>query len=255
MPDGGLWGMGPGRMTPPANPAFQPTRWSLIAQASNGTEAESKAALETICGHYWYPLYAYVRSKGHSAEDAQDLTQSFFAQLVDKDILARASPERGRLRTFLLNACQNFLINEWHKSQSQRRGGGVLPVSIDAAKAEHNYALEPAHRLTPEALYHRRWAITVLERALLRLRTEYEASGRLALFEALKPQLEDDRSAESQREVAARHGMSEGALRVAVFRLRQHHRRLLFEEVAESLDVSTEAEVRAELASLIAALG
>lgn len=242
-------------MTPAASPAFQPTRWSLVARASSSSATESKAALESICQHYWYPLYAYVRSKGHNPEDAQDLTQSFFARLVDKEILAAASPERGRLRTFLLNACQNFLINEWRKSQALRRGAGVVPLSFDAVQAEHCYSLEPVDRLTPEALYHRRWALIVLERALGRLRAEYEAAGKLALFESLKPQLEDDGSAESQHEIAARHGMSEGALRVAVYRLRQRHRAVLFEAVAESLDVSTEEEVRAELLSLIAALG
>ena len=242
-------------MTPPGNPAFQPTRWSLVTAASGGTAIESQAALESLCQSYWYPLYAYIRSKGHSAEDAQDLTQSFFARLIEKDIFTQARPERGKLRTFLLNACQNFLINEWQKTQRQCRGSGVPAISIDAVQAEHWFALEPVERLTPEALYHRRWAITVLERAMARLREEYTTSDRLALFEALKPQLEEDASGESQREIATRLGTSEGALRVAVFRLRQRHRALLFEEVAESLDVSTADEVRAELIGLIAALG
>jgi len=241
-------------MTPTGNSAFHPTRWSLVAAVSSPHECEAGPALEVLCQSYWYPLYAYIRSKGWTADEAQDLTQGFFARLIEKGIFAQADPERGRLRTFLLNACQNFLINEWKKTQTQRRGGGLQPLSMDALQAEEWYAQEPVERLTPEALYHRRWAIMVLERAMIRLRQEYEHSDRQPLFEALKPQLEDDASAESQRQIAARLHTSEGALRVAVFRLRQRHRAILFEEVAKSLEVNSSNEVRTELESLVAAL-
>ena len=210
--------------------------------------------MEALCRAYWYPIYAYVRGRGTGAEDALDLTQAFFARVIERDIFSKAAPERGKLRTFLLNACQNFLTNEWAKTQTERRGGGKEMLSLDAEKAEGWFASEPATSLTPEALYHRRWALTVLEMALTRLRGEYDTEGKAELFAALKPLLEEDSDAGTQRAMAARLGMNEGALRVAVFRLRRRYRALLFAEVAQGLDVSTEAEVRQELSHLISAL-
>lgn len=210
--------------------------------------------MEALCQAYWYPIYAYVRGRGTAPEDALDLTQAFFARVIEKDIFSKAAPERGKLRTFLLNACQNFLINEWAKTQAGCRGGGIETISLDAEQAEGWFAAEPATSLTPEALYHRRWALTVLELAITQLRRDYEAEGKSELFATLKPLLEDDSDAGSQRAMAARLGMSEGALRVAVFRLRRRYRALLFAEVAQGLDVTTEDEVKQELSHLIAAL-
>ena len=233
---------------------FQPTRWSLVTAASHGAETEARAAMEALCRAYWYPIYAYVRGRGTGAEDALDLTQAFFARVIERDIFSKAAPERGKLRTFLLNACQNFLTNEWAKTQTERRGGGKEMLSLDAEKAEGWFASEPATSLTPEALYHRRWALTVLELALTRLRGEYDAGGKAELFATLKPLLEDDSDADTQRAMAVRLGMNEGALRVAVFRLRRRYRALLFAEVAQGLDVTTEEEVKQELSHLISAL-
>ena len=164
---------------------------------------------------------------------------------------SKAAPERGRLRTFLLNACQNFLTNEWEKTQAARRGGGNEAL---AEKAEGWFAPEPVTTLSPEALYHRRWALAVLEQALTRLRGEYDAEGKAELFAMLKPVLEEDSDADTQRAMAVHLGMSEGALRVAVFRLRRRYRAMLFAEVAQGLDVTTEEEVRQELSHLISAL-
>lgn len=236
------------------SPVFQPTRWSLITAAKDGAEADSRAAMDTLCRAYWYPIYAYVRGRGTPAEDALDLTQSFFARVIEKEIFAKATPDRGKLRSFLLNACQNFLVNEWHKGRTDRRGGGRELLSLDAGLAEGWFAAEPATALTPEALYHRRWALAVLEQALGRLREEYEAAGKGEWFAAVKSLLEDDGDSESQRALSARLGMSEGALRVAVFRMRKRYREVLFSEVAQGLEVSTEEEVKQELAVLIAAL-
>jgi RNA polymerase sigma factor (sigma-70 family) len=237
-----------------SDPAFQATRWSLVSVALRGAREESRAAMETLCQSYWYPIYAYVRSRGYGPEDAADLTQGFFAKVIAKDFFAIASPERGKLRTFLLSSCQNYVTNEWQRTQAQRRGGGQTAVSLDAREAEGWFADEPSERLTPEALYHRRWALTVLEQCLSQLQQEYEQQGKLALFAELKPWLEDDAEADSQREIATRLGISEASLRVTIFRLRQRYRSILFNQVAESLDVSTEEEVKAELAQLIAAL-
>lgn len=238
---------------PPPSPTFNPTRWSLVAQLRSGDAPAASQALERLCTTYWYPLYAYVRRSGHDAEGAKDLTQAFFEHMLEKGLFASADRERGRLRTFLLTALQNFLRAEWRKSQRLKRGGGLVPLSIDESEAEDRYAREPADPQTPEAIYHRRWALTLLEETMAALRAEYEAEGKGALFQELKPTLAGDETA-GFAELGTRLGMTEGATRVAAFRLRKRYRERLLEAVAASLDVATEAEVDEEIDALFRAL-
>ena len=239
-------------MSPDA--AFSPTRWSLISAARSGDPPRATQALESLCQAYWYPLYAYVRRLGHPHEDAADLTQGFFAQFMEKEMFTRADPERGRLRNFLLTAIQRFLRDDWRKQQRQKRGGGVALLSIDEVTAEGLYAREPADVTTPETLYHRRWALTLLERTVLALQADYTQQGKAALFDALKPALTEDPDAASAAETGALLGMSPGAVRVAVTRLRARYRARLLSEVAASMDAQTEAEVDEEIAALFRAL-
>lgn len=238
----------------PANVEFTPTRWSLIAAVRSGDSEQARPALDRLCQAYWYPLYAYVRRAGHTAEDAADLTQGFFAVLVEKELLARADPERGRLRNFLLTALQRFLRDDWRKQQRQKRGGGAETLSIDEATAEGLYAREPAHVDTPEKLYHRRWALTLLERTVLSLRDDYRQQGKGDLFDALKPLLTEDPDAASSAALAAQLSMTNGAVRVAMHRLRARYRVRLLEEVAASMDAQSEAEVDEEISALFRAL-
>jgi RNA polymerase sigma factor (sigma-70 family) len=233
---------------------FQPTRWSLIAALRNGGGQQEQRAREELCATYWYPLYAYVRRSGYGAENARDLTQGFFAHLLEKNAFALADRERGKLRTFLLTALQRFLRDEWRKENQLKRGGGAPLLSIDEAFAEERYAREPADPMTPEAIYERRWALLVLERTLLGLRDEYAAAGKTALFDELKIHLSPDGSEPSSEESGAKLGMSAGAVRVAATRLRARYRERLLREVAASMDAKTEAEVDEEIDALFRAL-
>src|SRR5258705_8960183 len=165
---------------------FATTHWSVVLLAAQNSVPEASEALEKLCASYWYPLYAYVRRTGRNVEDAQDLTQEFFARLLEKQYLGLATPERGRFRTFLLSSLKNFLANDWKRSQRQKRGGGITLVPIDAACGENLYATEPVDPLDPEILYERRWASTLLERALQRLRQEYAATRRGPPFEGVE---------------------------------------------------------------------
>lgn len=232
---------------------FATTRWSVVLSAAQWSSPESDAALETLCRAYWYPLYAYVRRRGYSSEDASDLTQEFFARLLEKRFLASADRTKGRFRSFLLASLQHFLANEWDKANAQRRGGGRAPISIDAKAAEDSYRLEPAHDLTAEKIYERRWALTLLEQVLRRLRAEYVSSGKDDLFEALKAALIEPGQAVGYRDIGSELGMSEGAVKVAVHRLRKHYRDLLLDEIANT--VASRADVEEELQTLFAAVG
>jgi len=239
----------------PGTPEFTPTRWSLISAVRCGDAAKSREALEMLCRSYWYPLYAYVRRSGHGADDAADLTQGFFAVLVEKELLARADPGRGRLRNFLLTALQHFLRDDWRTQNRLKRGGGAEIISIDEVTAEGLYAREPAHVETPEKLYHRRWALTLLERTVWSLRDDYVQQGKGELFDALKPALTEDPDAESAAGTGEKLGMTAGAVRVAVTRLRARYRQRLLAEVAASMEAQTEAEVDEEIDALFRALG
>jgi RNA polymerase sigma-70 factor (ECF subfamily) len=231
---------------------FATTRWSLVVAAQDRSQPEAGQALAELCRLYWYPLYGYIRSRGRSHDEAQDLTQEFFARLLEKDALAAVDQNKGRFRSFLLAACQHFLANRHDHDCAQKRGGGRQLVSIDFRDADGRYAHEPAHDETPERVFERRWALALLERVLARLRGEYEAAGRGRLFECLKSRLTGDRSVPHAR-AAGELGVSEGAVKVAVHRLRQRYRELLRDEIGQTLD--DPGQVEEEIRSLFAALG
>jgi RNA polymerase sigma-70 factor (ECF subfamily) len=231
--------------------AFAQTRWSIVVAAAGGNGVESRDALERLCTTYWYPLYAFVRRQRYSAHDAQDLTQSFFARLIEKNDLAAVDRAKGKFRSFLLAAMQHFLANEWDRAQAQKRGGGMVFLSIDDADAERRYHEEPAEQITAEQLYDRRWALTLLDQVLARLGDEMRSEGRGACFEALKFCLTGGPGA-AYADLAQRLGTSEGALKVAVHRLRDRYRALLRAEIAET--VGSETEVDDELRQLFSAL-
>ncbi len=222
----------------------------LTAGRSDTTRAH--AALANLCQTYWYPLYAYVRRRGHSPEDAQDLTQAFFARLLERNWVGQADQQKGRFRSFLLSAMNHFLADEWDKARAQKRGGGILPVPLQFDTAETRYGHEPADNVTPEQNYERRWALTLLDKVLQRLRSGYEQEGKKELFAALNPCLVGDRTGQPYAELAVTLGVSEGAVKSAVHRLRQRYRQLLHDEIAQT--VASPGEVNAELHHLFAVL-
>jgi RNA polymerase sigma factor (sigma-70 family) len=229
---------------PPAHRAvFVTTHWSMVQSAGRADTPRARAALETLCRTYWYPLYAYVRRRGYSPEDAQDLTQAFFARLLERKSVAGVGPEKGRFRSFLLACLNHFLANEWDKARAQKRGGGRV-LALDWASAETRLGPFPAEPLTPETIYERRWALTLLEEVYTRLAAEHERQGKTDLFAALRPALAGAGGA-PYAELAGRLGMSEGAVKVAVHRLRHRYRELLRETIAET--VATPEEVEDEL--------
>ena len=205
-----------------------------------------------MCQTYWHPLYAYVRRLGHSPPDAQDLTQEFFARLLEKNYLADADESRGRFRSFLLAALKHFLANEWDKASAQKRGGGQILIPIDFNAAETTCHFEPADETTAEKIFERRWALTLLDQVLRRLRAEFVRDGKEKLFEELKPTLTEASRSVRYAEIAARLGATEGAVKVAVHRLRQRYREVLRAEIADT--VASPGEVEDELRSLFAAL-
>ena len=229
--------------------AFVTTRWTLVLRAGHDTPAAHEA-LATLCRTYWYPLYAFVRRAGKSAHDAQDLTQEFFARLIEKEWLVGVDRERGRFRSWLLSSMKNFLAKEWRDAHREKRGGGVEFVALDADSAEERYAREPAEHVTAEQIYDRRWALDLLDRGLARLQAEFESAGKAAQFATLRFSLTGDKV--PLAEVAAQLGLSEGAVKVAIHRLRERYRELIRAEIAET--VSKPEEVDAELAELFAAL-
>ncbi len=222
---------------PPQGPkAFNTTHWSLVgaAQSEPADRTRARKALEELCRAYWYPLYAFVRNRGYSSADAQDLTQSFFAQFVESGGFASANRDRGRFRTYLLSAMKHFLANEWHRARRLKRGGGRALLEWDALDPEARYALEPRDSGDPDACFDREWASRLTEVALARLRAESESEGKGALFTALRGGLTGEEP--PRAETAARLGMTEGAVKVAVHRLRKRYRELLRAEVAETVD-------------------
>jgi RNA polymerase sigma-70 factor (ECF subfamily) len=231
---------------------FATTRWSLVAAAQDPAAPESRQALADLCTAYWYPVYAYVRRRGHDHHQAQDLTQAFFARLLETNDLADADRTRGRFRSFLLTACQHFLANQHDHANAKKRGGGRSHVALDFADADQRYSHEPAHDDTPERLFDRRWALDLLDRALAELRTEYEESGRGKLFAALKGTLTGG-AEEGYAELARALDMTEGAVKVAVHRLRQRYRDRLRAAIAET--VERPEDVDDEVRDLFAALG
>jgi RNA polymerase sigma-70 factor (ECF subfamily) len=232
---------------------FATTHWSLVLAAGHESASGAQEALEKLCGSYWFPLYAFVRRQGHNPHDAQDLTQEFFAWLLGSKHLSVADPERGKFRSFLLCRLKHFLSDERKKASAQKRGGGQALISLDAQSAEERYGLEPLTELTPEVIFDRRWALTVMEQTVARLRAEYVAADRTELFEELRHFQAGEETSRSYAEVAARLGLSESAVKSAIYRLRQRHRDLLRQEIAQT--VATPAEVEGEIRYLIAVMG
>jgi len=237
--------------TNPGHPAqFELTRWSIIVAAGGADSERARKGLEHLCSAYWYPIYAFIRRQGHGPHDAQDLTQEFFARLLAKNFLGAADPGKGRFRSFLLGTLKHFLSDEWDRARAEKRGGGQQFVSLDAGSAETRYKLEPAGEASAEQIFNRRWALALLEQVLTRLRGEMSAAGKLAEFEALKSSLSGEKR--PYAEIASELNTSEGAVKVAVHRLRHRYRDLIRAEIAET--VATPAEIEDELRHLLAAL-
>ena len=237
---------------PGGNRRFVTTRWSLVLAAGQKGTAEAETALATLCESYWYPVYAFLRRRGLKAADAQDLTQGFFALLLEKDYVRAADRELGRFRTFLLTAVSRYLSKERERNRAQKRGGGNPAFSLDFDAGELRYQNEPADEWTPERLFERRWALTVLDRVLERLGQDYADQGKEELFSHLKVFLTGASGLPSYAELAEPLNLSEGAVKVAVHRLRRRYRELLRQEIAGT--VSAPEDVADELNCLLAAL-
>jgi RNA polymerase sigma factor (sigma-70 family) len=222
-----------------------------VLAASGHATPEAREALAALCETYWYPLYAFVRRKGYDRDLAQDLVQGFFLRLLEKDDLSVVAPAKGRFRSYLMAACTHYLANQRDRDRALKRGGRP-PISLDSAEAERRYTLEPAHSLTPERLYLRRWATTLLDTALDRLRQEMEEDGKASLFEELKSSLLADDAVESYRQLGLRIGRSEGAARVIAHRMRNRFRAILREEVCRT--VADPHEVEQEIRDLFVAM-
>ncbi len=229
---------------------FATTHWSVVLAAGHDSVSGAQEALEQLCRAYWYPLYCYVRRQVTCTAEAEDLTQSFFAHLLERNTLAKVSREKGRFRSFLLVALKYFVADEWDKVRAQKRGGGCAVVSLDEPGMEERYQREGGHELTADQLYERRWAMAALDRASVRLQEEYAATGKVALGEALRDLQEDAAEAGPYAEVAARFGMPVNTLKSHVRRYRQRFRELLCEEVAQT--VASPGDVADELRRLIA---
>lgn len=226
--------------TPPqgraqAGAVFVTTHWSIVLDAKDKGSPDSAAALEKLCRTYWYPLYAHVRHLGHAPADAEDLTQAFFERLLQKGYLEAADQAKGRFRTFLLVALDRFLANEWDRARAQKRGGGCAVVPLDTVVAERLYAQQSAAEASPGHEYERRWALTLVEHAVNRLRSEYEQAGKAAEFQRLKGFLSAEQSSIGYGTLAGELGSTEGAARVMVHRLRRRFREIFSEEVAHTL--------------------
>jgi RNA polymerase sigma-70 factor (ECF subfamily) len=231
---------------------FAATRWTLVLAARGDVSPRASEAMAELCRVYWYPLYAYLRRRGYDTHDSEDLTQEFFLRLLDKNYLAGVDREKGKFRAFLLASLKHFLANQWDRSQAQKRGGRQVLIPLDALSAESRYRLEPAHNLTPERLFERQWAITVLDRVLALLQAEFAAEGKQTLFETLKPFLTGSGQPAGYAQVAADLGMTEAAVKVAVHRLRRRYRQRLRDEIAQT--VASPEEIDEEIQYLLACL-
>lgn len=230
---------------------FTTTHWSVVLTAREEESPAAADAMAQLCRTYWYPLYAYIRRRGHDPHHAQDLTQEFFARLLERNFLKAVRQEGGKFRWFLLSAVKRFLANEWNREQAAKRGGGQTIVSLNEETAEGRYRYEIADHTTPEKLFDQSWAMTLLEQAQVQLEREYSETGRGEVFKQLKIFLSGDRAQKSHAEVGALTGMNEGAVKVAVHRLRQRYRDCLREQIAQT--VSTPAEVDEEIRQLFTA--
>jgi len=234
---------------PAPESSFQATRWTQVVNARDPTSPQGARALEELCRAYWYPLYAFVRRKGYAPQEAEDLTQGFFARFLEKRYLDDVAREKGKFRTFLLCALEHFLANEWDKSQRVKRGGGATLLPLETRGGEDRYAQEPTDRATPEEAFDRHWAESILARVLGRLRKDFEDSAAASRFDALKPFLLGEPGGEAYAVVAERLRLSEQGVKSAVHRLRQRFRALFREEIAQT--VATRAEIDEELRYLV----
>jgi DNA-directed RNA polymerase specialized sigma24 family protein len=225
---------------------FNTTQWTLVRAAGGDHSGNARTALASLCETYWYPLYAYVRRQGHAADEAQDLTQAFFMRLLEKHSVRAARPERGRFRSFLLTSMKHFLLNQAQHRRTLKRGGGHTPLSLDLETAEGRYVREPPDTRTPELIFDRRWALTLLDRVLGRLRREWIEAGKGAAFDRLKVCLTGDAPKGGYCELGRELGLSEGAVKVAAHRLRRRYQRLLREAIAETVltDDAIDEEIR-----------
>ena len=233
-------------------PAFVTTHWSVVLAASRKDTTRAQAALEHLCRLYWYPIYHFLRRQGNATHDAQDLTQEFFARLLEKNWIAAADQSRGRFRSFMLLMLKRFLVAEWRKASAQKRAGDLHPLPLPLDTAETRYAHEPADTHSPDQAFDRQWAITLLDTVLRQLAADYEGEGNGRLFEVLKPALTGSRETQPYAALAATLEMSEGAVRVAVHRLRERYRERLKAEVAHT--VASPADVDSELRHLFRVL-
>ena len=234
---------------PGGSPEFETTHWSIILTAGEVGSPQAQAAMARLCQTYWYPIYAFIRREGHHAHDAQDLTQEFFSRLLEKNDLPGAGQVRARFRSFLLGAVRHFLANEWDRKRALKRGGGKCIDALDGESAETRYELEAASEATPEKIFERRWAMTLLDTVLDRLETEYDACGKEGLFEELKTVLTGTRNAPAYAAMAAKLNMTEGAFKTAAHRMRKRYRELLCVEIMNT--VSAPADVDEELRYLM----
>lgn len=232
---------------------FATTQWSVVLAAGDQRNDDAHRALTDLCETYWYPLYAYVRRRVPSTHEAQDLIQAFFAHLIEKDAIARAQPDRGRFRAFLLTALKNFLANERGKARAEKRGGGKAQLSLDFDSAESRFQIEPSHELTPEKLFERRWVLTLIDQVLERLRCELDEAGRLAEFEELKDALIGEATADEYAQAATVLGITPAAAKQAAYRLRKRYRQLFREEVART--IARDEDVDDEIQRLLEHLG
>lgn len=233
------------------NQKFTTTHWSVVLAGGAQESPEATAALENLCCTYWYPLYAYVRSRGHPADEAQDLTQEFFSRLIEKQWLANADQNKGRFRSFLVKSMNHFLANEWRRSHAAKRGGRQAFVSLDDV-AEDFYAREPVSDLTPEKVFERRWALGLFERAMDRLSEQYASADKTRLHDLLVQFLSVEAHDGEYARVGLELGMNSSAVATAVHRMRQHYRDLVRQEVAKTVD--SDAELEAEMQWLRSAL-
>jgi len=238
--------------TPSGAGRFATTHWSVILAASDSASTQHEPALSTLCQTYWFPLYAYLRRRGFDTHQAEDYTQGFFAGILERKGLQKADPKYGKFRSFLLASLKNFLADEWDRAQAQKRGGNKKVLSLDFDTAANRYDREPAHHMSPEKLFERSWALTVLTRAMDRLKAESAASDKQQLFDCLKVYLAAEKEAVPYRAVAEELKMTEGVVKVTVHRLRRRYRELVRDEIAQT--VATEAQVDEEIRDLFAAL-
>jgi RNA polymerase sigma-70 factor (ECF subfamily) len=231
---------------------FSTTHWSVILSAGSERREDARQSLEALCGRYWFPLYAFVRREGYSEQDAQDLTQAFFARFLEKDYLHDVDRSRGRFRSFLLASLRHFLANARDHARAAKRGGGRAPLPLDFSQAEGRYQNEPASNWTPENLFHRRWALELLQLVLRRLEHEHPEPDSRRFFLAVEDIISGGEGTRGYAEIARDFDMTEGAVKSAVHRIRRRYKELLRDEIAQT--VAAPEQIDEELSQLLAAL-